>query len=785
MKLYVPVYSITLLLSAILLFTVQPMFSKMILPLLGGTPQVWTTAMLFFQLNLLAGYAYAHGTTRLFSIRVQAILHIILLAIFTIALPFAIPAGWTPPEGENPTFWQLSLMTITVGGPFFIVSGSAPMFQRWFSVTDHQDASNPYFLYGASNLGSMSALLSYPFIIEPLLTLNEQTETWMFGYLALIAITALCLLLVWTKSGKNSVAAETPQTHTFDDDVTTIRRLKWIILSFTPSSLMLGVTTFITTDIASAPLLWILPLSLYIGTFIIVFARKPLLSAKSIDMASALAVAFLIAQMIAIKEMHAGPMLLIGLHLLIFFAVALMCHTELANSRPSAKHLTEFYLIISLGGALGGIFNAIIAPTFFIVPIEYAIALGIAMFMRHTNDPEHSFAALKAYIKSSKLKDILTNEKALFVYFIVFLSALGFVIQGEPSATNLCAMLVIALLVLLYKTRWPFAIAATLTLLISPISFPLNIIMATDVLHQDRNFFGIIKIIEEPKQRMLMHGTTNHGTQPTQDEFKLRKISYYSDVSPLSDVFDVLDQQGGEQKVGVIGLGVGVISCYTYPGRSYDFYEIDKDIADIAENREFFTYLSDCGSPYKIILGDGRLKIEEKPNKHYDAIIIDAFSSDNIPIHLLTKEAIQIYLDRVKDDGLVVLHISNNYIDLEPVVGLIGKTLGYEPIAKLRGGTDIEDIGVASYPSHYFVISKNPQKQALLVGQGWTDAKLRDDIKPWTDQYSNLISVLRNDTMQTRFKEEFERLEKEAEEQEASDEDKGVEEETEEPISSP
>ncbi len=752
MKFYVSVYSLTLLLSAILVFTVQPMFSKMILPLLGGTSQVWTTAMLFFQLCLLAGYAYAHGSSKLLSIRIQAFLHLILLSVFLFALPFGIPDGWSPPEAENPTFWQLSLMTMTIGGPFFVVSASAPMLQRWFAASNHKDADNPYFLYGASNLGSMSALLSYPFIIEPMLTLNGQADMWKQGYLVLIAMIALCLILIWKNGNKNKEEKSDVDTRYKDEIITTSRRIKWILLSFTPSSLMLGVTTFITTDIASAPLLWILPLALYIGTFIIVFARKPVFKTESINFASALSMIFLIAQMIIIKEMYFSPLLFILFHLIVFFSIALACHTELANSRPTAKHLTEFYLIMSLGGALGGIFNAVIAPTFFIVPVEYAIALGLAAFLRFANDETKSFKNVKAIFDKAP-KESLTSDKALCFYFGILFSILGMLLPADNVATNLCAMLSAALLIYLVRTRWAFAGVVTLALLLSPISLPLEILVKAELIHQDRNFFGIIKVINSGEERLLLHGTTNHGTQPLPEEYRLKRISYYSETSPLTDAMTMLDQQDGPQKVAVIGLGVGVMSCYTKEGREFDLYEIDKDIAEIAENQDLFTYLSGCGSPYKIILGDGRLKIDERENEYYDAILIDAFSSDNIPIHLLTKEAIEIYLSKLKPNGMIVLHISNNFIDLEPVLALVAKELDVSAIARLADAFDIEGLNVKSYPAHYFTMSKDPSKIDYLKNSGWTDAKQREGLRLWTDQYSNLISVLNNRTLQIRFKE--------------------------------
>ena len=751
MKLYVPIYSVTLLLSAVLLFTVQPMFSKMVLPLLGGTSQVWTTAMLFFQLCLLGGYAYAHGTTRYLSIKYQAILHLVLLAIFVVVLPFAIPDGWTPPENKNPTFWQLSLMAITVGGPFFVVSGCAPMLQRWFSVTPHKDAHDPYFLYGASNLGSMSALLAYPVVIEPLLSLSKQTQFWMYGYVILIASIFVCFLLIWNKSNTQALKAATNQANDNASPITSSLRLKWITLAFIPSSLMLGVTTFVTTDIASVPLLWVIPLALYIGTFILVFARKPLFRPEHLTLTSGLGVIALVMVMILIKEMYLYPALLVSIHMLVFFIVALTCHTDLARSRPSAQHLTEFYLIMSFGGALGGIFNAIIAPNAFVLPVEYAIALGLAMFMRYANDSTQNISALKIYWKENGVTSLIKNN-AVLSYLAILLAIPALLIADNQELVLMLAAAIVILLLFLLRTRWGFAVAIAPILLISPISLPLTFLMSTDTLHQSRNFYGILKIIETEDERLLLHGTTNHGAQPVKEEFKLQRLSYYTENSPFTDPFTLIETKAGPQKIGIIGLGVGVMACYTHPERHFDFFEIDKDVADIAENTEYFTYLSDCGSEYEIILGDGRLKIDEKPDGYYDLITIDAFSSDNIPVHLLTKEAVQLYLDKIKPDGVVAFHISNNYIDLEPVLAKIGESLGMTAYARLTNASPVGNTGIDSYPAHMAALTRNKDYMAMLEEIGWTKAMTRENVSLWTDQFSNIVTVLRNYSMQARFK---------------------------------
>ncbi len=734
MKIYVPIYSITLLLSAILLFTVQPMFSKMILPMLGGAPQVWNTAMLFFQISLLSGYAYAHATTAFLGVRKQAILHVLLLTIFTVVLPVAIPDGWTPPDGTDPTFWQLSLMAITVGGPFFVVSGSAPMLQRWFSTSNHKDADNPYFLYGASNLGSMSALLLYPVLIEPTLTIGQQSTTWTFGYFALIILTGVAAASVWKYNAKTQKTENVIDTS--DKEITIALRLKWLVLALVPSSLMLGVTTHITTDIASVPLLWVMPLALYIGTFIIVFARKPIITGKNSHLIFGAMILILYLAQTFLNGLKDAPLALIALHLTLFFFAALSCHSELSNSKPRAKHLTEFYLIMSLGGAIGGFFNAIIVPQYFVLPIEYQIILIAALLLRFSNrEKEPDFGGIG-------LTALIASIAALCGIAPAFVGGnIGWLCIGLFLIISICVL----------NTRWAFTFIMSFALLGPQLYVPLGIMSREKITHQDRNFFGVIRLLETDNQRVLLHGTTNHGTQPLKEEHRLTRLSYYSPSSPLTDVYSYFDTLENEQKVAVLGLGIGVAACYQKDGRFFDFYEIDKDIADLAENPKYFTYLSDCGSPYEIILGDGRLKIEEKPNEFYDLILLDAFSSDNVPIHILTKEAIEIYMKKLKDGGTLVFNITNRYLDLEPVLSNAAEELKIQAVAKATQGQMIDDIGIKSYDAHFFVMTKNQETLDYLSEQGWTKTNKRDGVSLWTDSYSNIVSVLNNKTRKMRL----------------------------------
>ncbi len=750
MKPYVPVFSITLLLSAILLFTVQPMFSKMILPYLGGAPQTWNTSMLFFQLCLLAGYAYAHGTTRYMSVKAQSILHIILLIIFVFILPITIPEGWEPPGGDDPTLWQLSLMATVVGGPFFVISGSAPMLQRWFSITDHKDAHDPYFLYGASNLGSMSGLLLYPILIEPLFTVNQQSNNWMYGYIILIALTILCSLLIWKYKEKKE--DHDLDNTTTQDLITNSQRIKWIILSFIPSSLMLGVTTHITTEIASVPLLWVLPLALYIGTFIIVFARKPIFTSDQIMWACGLGVAVLAAQYIAVKNMNDYPVLMITLRLGVFFLLALSCHTALAESRPSARKLTEFYLIMSFGGAIGGFFNAIIVPNYIIIPVEYPLLLIAAVLVRYINTPEQSFSNLLAKIKD-KNSNLFNFNNIVIVATPLIISIIGLTIHGKVGIEWLSATIFFVFAILILKKRWAFSLVIIPSMMIPYMSTP------GTLLYQDRDFFGVIRISETPNERILLHGSTNHGTQPTSVRYPLTKISYYGDTSPVSDLFRIADRKEGPQRVAVLGLGIGVTACYTKPGRHFDFYEIDRKIVEIAENTKYFTYLSDCGSPYDVILGDARLKINQKPNEYYDFILVDVFSSDNIPMHLLTKEAVEIYLSKLKKGGLLVMHISNRFLDLEPVIAQIGKKIGVPTFSRVGIGEMNEKVNIRTYDAHFAAFTYNEDIIKKLEELTWTPARTREGVKAWTDQYSNIINSLNNVTANERMVARYKKLE--------------------------
>ncbi len=756
--LIVPVFTTTLFLSAMLLFSVQPMFSKMVLPLLGGTPNVWNTAMLFFQVCLLGGYAYAHGVTRFLSFKVQGVLHICLLLLFTVALPFVIPESWEPPKNEDPTFWQISVMLSTVGGPFFILAGSAPLLQRWFSLSDHAHSENPYFLYGASNLGSMIALFTYPFITEPLLTLPQQAYSWMFGYFALVALFVSALLFVWhivRLTPDDSAPASGPA-----GNITWFDRASWLFLAFVPSSLMLGVTTFLTTDIASLPLIWIIPLGLYVGTFILVFAKKPFLSNTTVAICFEVSFSVLLVLLILCAGMLLNPFFLVPLHLALFFFSALLCHTALADKKPHSTHLTEFFLIMSLGGALGGVFNALVAPRIFVNTIEYGLVLAILPLIRvHESTGktfQFLFSVLLAPFFEKSLHPLFTKKTLFAMGILIGIPAIIFLApQDKQNITFFFSGTLLFLMFLsINSERWIYTLITVFILTF----FPPGVWSSahSKIVMQSRNFFGTLKVLEDTsdhKTTILLNGTTLHGQQPLDPQYRLERTSYYSTLSPLQDAFSYLDTKNAPQQIGAVGLGVGTVACFAHPDRHFDFFEINPETKKIAENKAYFTYLSDCKSPYDIVLGDARLTIQKQPDERYDLILLDAFSSDNVPIHIITEEAVKIYLKKLKTDGFLVFHISNRYLDLEPVLAQIAKNLNIPARGKATSGGTLGASNISVAPSSYIIFTRSPEKLAYLKSKGWDPARFRDGVKGWTDQYSNLFSIFGTNTLQARLKE--------------------------------
>lgn len=722
----VPIYTITIFLSAFLLFVFQPMVGKYILPTLGGTPSVWNTAMLFFQILLLAGYIYAHLLGRIGSIRVQAGLHLVLMALACAALPLALPENIEPIDTQ-PVLWQLRTMIGMAAGPFFILSASAPLLQKWFSRTHHKNADNPYFLYSASNIGSMLALLTYPVITEPLLALHEQSNLWSVGYFTLAGMFILC---IWSSKFHTEIKPDKIETV---EKIALKRKLLWVFLAFCPSSLMLGYTTYITTDVASMPLFWVIPLALYLGTFIIAFAAKPFLPLQATRIIQAVLLIFLAALQISTFTGHGSPWYLMIFHGALFFFTALMCHQELVALKPKTSSLTEFYLFLSLGGALGGVFNSLLAPVLFKLPYEYYIVIVLSLFARYASEP---------LSKTPEFNGRKSTYKELALFPGVMLLGISAIFVDSVWVRVAIVLLTLVSSMFLINRRIAFMATIALIMIFNP---PNTWTKIRDSVLIERNFFGVLRIQDYPAQqiRILSNGTTTHGAQALDHNFKKIPLTYYHPAGAVGDIFAVMDGYTGEQKIAALGLGIGSIACYNRTGRSFDFYEINQQVIDITENPKYFSYLKDCGSPYKIVLGDARHKIEEAPDHSYGMIFVDVFSSDNIPIHVMTLEAIETYKKKLKPGGIIVIHVSNRYFNLQREVAALAKATNMQMLYRLTKGGNVLGTKMSYTPSIYTVMSDNPQVMAEFEKRQWTPVEIPEDMHPWTDDYANIIRAFK------------------------------------------
>jgi hypothetical protein len=671
-------FALTLLLSSSLLFLVQPMVAKLLLPLLGGVPAVWTTSILFFQSVLVLGYAYAHFALRRFGPRRQAALHSAVVLVPLAALPIGLPHGWTPPAEANPGPWLIWTLARTVGLPFLVVSSTGPLIQRWFATTSHRGARDPYFLFAASNLGSLAGLLSYPLLIERVLTLHEQTRVWTAGYLLLVALTAVCALMLWRAPAAD--VAQIPTQHA-SDPITRARGVRWVVLAFVPSSLMLGVTAQITTQVAPIPLLWVIGLSLYLVTLIVAFARRNPSPAPALVNA----LPPLVVTVVVVTFLHPtrSPLVLL-LDLVTFFVAALVCHGQLAADRPDRSQLTQFYFWVAIGGALGGIFNGVVAPVVFNRIVEFPLVLFLACALR------------------PRLWD-------------------------RPRFWNRPAGL---------------AVLAT-------VSFALAAIVTTagqhDVLRVDRSFFGVYKVARLDKwggiYNALVDGDTLHGLQSRAPARAREPLLYFYPGGPAGQVFSALRSRGRPERVSILGLGAGSLACYAGPRDTWTFYEIDPTVVDIARNPHLFTFLSRCTPRARIVVGDGRLSLEHARPRSVDLLVLDAFNSETLPVHLVTREALAIYLRALAPNGLLLFNISNHYLDLSSVLANLAGNARL--VAFERDDSHAGRAGGRA-PSRWVVMAHEaPDLGPLVSMTGWRRLVPDPHARVWSDQYSDVLSVLR------------------------------------------
>ncbi|HKQ57735.1 MAG TPA: fused MFS/spermidine synthase [Candidatus Eisenbacteria bacterium] len=748
-------FSVTMFLSAALLFVVQPMFARLVLPLLGGSPAVWNTVMVCYQVALLGGYAYAHALGR----RGPSwwLAHVGLLGAALYLLPLRLGREHVPPAGGDPVPWLLWTMATTVGPPFLLLSATGPLVQRWFALTRHAHARDPYFLYAASNVGSILGLLCYPFVLEPRWTLAEQSRAWAIGYgvtAALIGVCALAASRAQGAWGEAQEGSDTPATAAAES-VTWRRRLKWVALAFVPSSLMLGVTTHLSMDLVAMPLLWIVPLTIYLVTFILAFAKRAVIKEGAL---ARIRVYALLGVLIVLVSGASEPIPVVaGLHLAALFAVGLTCHAALAGDRPGVSRLTEFYVWVAAGGALGGAFNALLAPVLFHAVVEYPLVLVAACLLAPSIPPRatpsaaeprgrdirgDSFPPARAPWTSLVARDVMIA--ALFAVLAAG-TVLWVRFAGHAWRRSELILLVAVLTLPLFafRRRAPrFGLAFAGVLLLPVLAGGSD----QPVLHAERSFFGIHRIQEtrhdEGTMHRLVHGTTVHGMQWFEPRRCGEPLSYYHRLGPVGQVFAALGGADRTQRVGVVGLGSGALSAYATAGQSWTYFEIDPAVVRIASDPEWFCYLEGSAAPYRVLLGDARLSLAADTTR-YDLLVLDAYSSDAIPVHLLTREAFAQYLEHLRPRGVLVLHLSNIHFDLGPVAARIARDAGLA--FRMRGETLAAGHAPTGFlPSQWAVVARNEQDLAALDGDSrWQPLPQAAGSPLWTDDYSSLVSVLK------------------------------------------
>lgn len=731
-------FAVAIFTSASLVFMVQPMVTKLILPSLGGSPAVWNTAMVFFQFALLLGYLYAHLLQRVKTLKAQTAIHFVLLLLAGLFLPLQISGLLGEPNTATPIIWLLLTLLVSVGAPFAVLSATAPLLQAWYARVrvEHEDGQNPYVLYAASNLGSLIALLAYPLLVEPLLTLSNQRVYWTAGYGVFAAMVLMLALHVWSNQSRDPSKAV--PTLEVSAPIPWVEKLIWVAMAAIPSSLMLGVTAYISTDVASAPFLWVVPLALYLLTFVIAFSRRPVIPLRLTLVFQAAAV-IAIASLVAMAAANWAYSLV--LHLVAFFFTALMCHQRLAARRPPPDRLTEFYLLMSLGGVIGGAFTALLAPQIFTLVLEYPLVLLLSCFVRPWD-----------YTK------ITRKEMILFVVGVLF--AIAAPIVFEIMRYNPSVMALLATDQRIGFVRILLGIAAICAFLVRDRGIFLAIIMLAvmwtaqhvsrgyETIEAERSFFGVMRLqtTQEPRMggtvHVLLHGTTVHGAQAQNGAFKCSPTMYYATSGPLGRAMLAVQQDNPAARIGVVGQGAGGMAAYKRSTDTMTFFEIDPMMDRVSRDPTKFSYISDCAAgEIDTVLGDARLTLSKQPEGSFDYLLIDAFSSDAVPTHLLTREAIEGYIRLLKPEGVVVLHLSNRNLEITHPVYAAAKDLGLSGLHQLYY-PDPGQPYLAVAGTEAVVLARTPEALATLKeGGGWGQLK-KTEVRAWTDDYVNLVGAL-------------------------------------------
>jgi hypothetical protein len=609
-----------------------------------------------------------------------------------------------------------------IGLPFAVVATTGPLLQRWYSWTGNARSEDPYFLFAASNLGSFGGLLAYPLFIEPRVSLADQRQLWTLGFVVFAVLCTSSAIVALVGAPGPRVSSTKAQTR---GRIPTASVLRWTLLALLPSSLMLGVTAHLSTDVAAFPLLWVVPLAIYLATFVLAFGKGSRISPRwPTRMAVASGV---VAILVLVRPSLLPTNTLVALNLVLLGAVAYAAHARLAAERPAPEHLTGYFLVIAIGGALGGLLNGVMAPVLFDRVLEYPLAL-LAVPLLVLGVPALSTGWLQRQVKTNRVRAALVLLTACAV-------ALGFLVQlsSVRETPLLVVYLSLAFLFALWISAVPVvAVVVSLVLLCAPLLGD-----SPERLTRARSFYGSYEVTIRDDQHVLSHGTTIHGAQFMDRARSDAPTTYYARSGPLGDVFGEADR-ADLPNVGVVGLGAGTIAAYGQHGQTMTFFEIDQGIVDIARDPRLFTYLENSDAEINTVVGDGRLRLADYPGGSFDLLILDAFSSDAIPVHLLTEEAMELYADRLAPGGVLLVHISNRVFDLEPVIAAAADHLGWRGALGSKSGD-----GEGATPSAWAALSAEPDAvDSLLDQKDWQRLDQAHQVR-WTDDYSSILSVMR------------------------------------------
>ena len=717
----------TICAGSFLLFLVQPMVARMALPRLGGAPAVWNSAMLVYQALLLGGYGYAHWLGR-FSGRTQAGIHLALFLAAALTLPVGLTAAM-PSADANPIFWVPYLLLTSIGPLFFVVAAQAPLMQRWFALSGGGD---PYPLYAASNIGSFGGLIAYPLVVEPLLPVADQSLMWSGGYLALMALVTLSAFLM----PKVTALAPPLARETDIPDWSTVGR--WIILAAVPSGLMLSTSLHLTTDIVAMPLLWVLPLGLYLLSFSVAFAVDRRLA----DILKRVApFAILMAGCSAFMDSTRFPFSFAALILLNLFVVSVALHSEMFARRPHPEHLTRFYLAMSLGGVLGGLFCAMIAPLVFNWTYEHPIVI-VAASLLLASSPIFGIGR-RLWGGSGSSGTMISISAGVLLISL----ASGGLLTGRTvwSLQSVGAVMIIGAALISLGNRLLFAVC--LVALMLCLNGWKKIALSAEPGMMTRSYFGVYSMQTLGKDaRLLVHGTTVHGVQNLAPDRQTQPTTYYAPRSGIGLAMAAAPTLfGPTARIDIVGLGAGTLACYAKPGQHWKFYEIDPAIVTIASDPKRFTFLSKCLPNVKVAIGDARLTLAAERGNMADILAIDAFSSDAVPMHLLTEEAFATYRRHLAPNGLLMVHISNRFLNLEPVLAAAGAKGWYGAARDYKSTAEERKLNYS--PSLWIAFSPDKATLDRLMASNraehWRPVGGRPGFKAWTDDHASILSILK------------------------------------------